>query len=67
MGARSERVFDRMQNAMELITGATGYVGSRLLRQLAGDGRAVRALSRRPESVEPGVGVEAMSGVVFSW
>jgi uncharacterized protein YbjT (DUF2867 family) len=36
---------------MELVTGATGYVGSRLLRRLAGEGRAVRALARRPELV----------------
>jgi len=34
---------------MELVTGATGYVGSRLLRRLAADGRPVRALARRPE------------------
>ena len=37
---------------MELVTGATGYVGSRLLRRLAADGRAVRALARPPERVE---------------
>src|SRR3954451_17534445 len=34
---------------MELVTGATGYVGSRLLRRLVADGRPVRALARRPE------------------
>ena len=34
---------------MELVTGATGYVGSRLLRRLVAEGRAVRALARRPE------------------
>ena len=38
---------------MELVTGATGYVGARLVRRLAGEGRAVRALARRPERVEP--------------
>jgi uncharacterized protein YbjT (DUF2867 family) len=36
---------------MELVTGATGYVGSRLLRRLAAEGRPVRALARRPESL----------------
>jgi uncharacterized protein YbjT (DUF2867 family) len=36
---------------MELVTGATGYVGSRLLRRLAAEGRPVRALARRPESM----------------
>jgi uncharacterized protein YbjT (DUF2867 family) len=34
---------------MELVTGATGYVGSRLLRRLAQEGRPVRVLARRPE------------------
>jgi uncharacterized protein YbjT (DUF2867 family) len=47
---------------MELVTGATGYVGSRLLRRLAGEGRAVRALARRPEAVESHHGVEAVTG-----
>jgi len=36
---------------MELVTGATGYVGSRLIRRLAAEGRPVRALARRPESL----------------
>jgi uncharacterized protein YbjT (DUF2867 family) len=36
---------------MELVTGATGYVGSRLLRRLAAEGRPVRALARRPEQL----------------
>jgi uncharacterized protein YbjT (DUF2867 family) len=34
---------------MELVTGGTGYVGSRLLRRLAQEGRPVRTLARRPE------------------
>jgi uncharacterized protein YbjT (DUF2867 family) len=51
---------------MELVTGATGYVGTRLLRRLAGDGRPVRALARRPERVEPVDGVEAVSGDLVS-
>src|SRR5262245_54206661 len=34
---------------MELVTGSTGYVGSRLLRHIVAAGRPVRALARRPE------------------
>ncbi len=45
---------------MEVVTGATGYVGSRLVRHLAAEGRSVRALARRPESVERLPGVEAV-------
>jgi uncharacterized protein YbjT (DUF2867 family) len=47
---------------MELVTGATGYVGGRLLRRLAQEDRPVRALARRPEAVEPLEGVEAVRG-----
>lgn len=34
---------------MELVTGGTGYIGSRLLRRLVAEGRPVRAFARRPE------------------
>ncbi len=34
---------------MILLTGATGYVGGRLLRRLEAEGRALRCLVRRPE------------------
>jgi uncharacterized protein YbjT (DUF2867 family) len=51
-----------MQQAMELVTGATGYIGSRLVARLAGEGRAVRALARRPDAVEPRDSVEAVPG-----
>jgi uncharacterized protein YbjT (DUF2867 family) len=34
---------------VELVTGGTGYVGSRLLLRLAAEGRPVRALARRPD------------------
>ena len=51
---------------MELVTGATGYVGSRLVRRLAAEGRAVRALARRPEKLEPLHGVEAAQGDLVS-
>jgi uncharacterized protein YbjT (DUF2867 family) len=51
---------------MELVTGATGYIGSRLLRRLAGEGRSVRALARRPERVEKLPGVEPVQGDLLS-
>jgi uncharacterized protein YbjT (DUF2867 family) len=49
-------------DCVELVTGATGYVGGRLLRRLAEEGRPVRALARRPEAVEPLEGVEPVRG-----
>jgi uncharacterized protein YbjT (DUF2867 family) len=44
---------------MELLTGATGYIGGRLLERLLAEGREVRAVSRRPEKLEV-LGVEAV-------
>ena len=37
-----------------LMTGATGYIGGRLLRALEDRGRVVRCLARRPENVAAG-------------
>jgi uncharacterized protein YbjT (DUF2867 family) len=51
---------------MELITGASGYVGGRLLRRLAGEDRLLRALARRPERVEALPGVEAVRADLLS-
>jgi uncharacterized protein YbjT (DUF2867 family) len=47
---------------MELITGATGYVGGRLIRRLAREGRPVRALARDAARLEPLDGVEPAEG-----
>jgi uncharacterized protein YbjT (DUF2867 family) len=38
-----------------LLTGATGYIGGRLLRRLEDAGRPVRCLTRRPEVLEANV------------
>jgi len=51
---------------MDLVTGATGYVGGRLLRRLVEDGRVVRALARRPEALEQLRGVEAAKADLVS-
>ena len=47
---------------MELVTGATGYVGGRLIERLRRGGRPVRALARDPSRVEEAPGVEAVQG-----
>lgn len=54
-----------MSDAPEiLLTGATGYVGGRLLGELARRGRAVRCITRRPEALEGRIpeGVEIVGG-----
>ncbi|MET0510370.1 MAG: NAD(P)H-binding protein [Thermoleophilaceae bacterium] len=51
---------------MELVTGASGYIGGRLLRRLAGEGRPVRALARRPDQVDAPAGVEVAPGDLLS-
>jgi uncharacterized protein YbjT (DUF2867 family) len=49
-----------------LLTGATGYVGGRLLRALEERGARVRCLARRPEFLRPrlGPGTEVVQGDV---
>jgi uncharacterized protein YbjT (DUF2867 family) len=45
-----------------LVTGATGYVGGRLLPVLLARGEQVRCFARRPEAIEPRRGLEIVGG-----
>ena len=49
-----------------MVIGASGYIGSRLLRRLVGEGRTVRAVARRPELLEPLPGIEPIEGDLLS-
>ncbi len=46
----------------ELVTGATGYVGGRLIERLLREGREVRALARNPSRLEAPPEVKAVKG-----
>jgi uncharacterized protein YbjT (DUF2867 family) len=50
---------------VDLIVGATGYVGTLLTKALVDEGRRVRALSRRPRQPDPGGPVEVARGDVL--
>jgi uncharacterized protein YbjT (DUF2867 family) len=50
----------------ELVTGATGYVGGRLIERLLREGRPVRALTRDPERLDAPPEVEAVKGDLVS-
>jgi uncharacterized protein YbjT (DUF2867 family) len=50
----------------ELVTGATGYVGSRLIERLLREGRPVRALARDPSRLEAPSEVKAVKGDLVS-
>lgn len=51
---------------MELVTGATGYVGGRLVERLVEEGRAVRALTRDPNRLPGRAGVQPARGDVLT-
>ncbi|HEX8648049.1 MAG TPA: NAD(P)H-binding protein [Thermoleophilaceae bacterium] len=51
---------------MELVTGATGYVGGRLVERLAREGRPVRATARNPARLDTSAGVETARMDVLS-
>src|SRR6185436_618641 len=49
-----------------LLTGATGYIGGRLLRHFEEAGRAVRCVARQPEKITPGrLTTEVVQGDCF--
>jgi uncharacterized protein YbjT (DUF2867 family) len=50
----------------ELVTGATGYVGGRLIERLLAEGREVRALARNPSRLEAPPEVKAVKGDLVS-
>jgi tryptophan-rich sensory protein/uncharacterized protein YbjT (DUF2867 family) len=50
---------------MILLTGATGYVGSRLLAALLSRGRALRCLARRPDALPEAARATAIQGDVL--
>lgn len=56
-----------MNDSLVLLTGATGYVGGRLLKKLEALGVTTRCLARRPEHLRDrvGPGVEVMAGDVM--
>ena len=45
-----------------LITGATGYIGGRLIEALASDGHRLRCMARRPAYLAAPAGVEVVGG-----
>ena len=51
---------------MELVTGATGYIGGRLLERLLREGRPVRAMARDPARLDPAPAAEVVRADVLS-
>jgi uncharacterized protein YbjT (DUF2867 family) len=56
-----------MSGGLILLTGATGYVGGRLLETLEREGRPLRCLARNPDYLRPrvGPGTQVVPGDVF--
>ena len=53
-----------LQGRRVLLTGASGFIGSRLLRRLEEEGAEIHALSRRPgERTAPRGGTSAISPI----
>jgi uncharacterized protein YbjT (DUF2867 family) len=51
---------------MELVTGATGYVGGRLVQRLVSEGRPVRAMAREPSRLDAVDGMKALQADVVT-
>lgn len=64
---RVESVTDFRESGVVLITGATGYVGGRLLRVLEAEGARIRCLARQPANLKARVGpnTEVVAGDVL--
>ena len=60
------RARDNVDERLILLTGATGYVGGRLLDALQQRGRAIRCIARRPERLQGRLGphTEVVAGDV---
>lgn len=58
---------NNLKNSLVLLTGATGYVGGRLLKKLETLGVTIRCLTRHPERIRDriGPGVEVVAGDVL--
>jgi uncharacterized protein YbjT (DUF2867 family) len=55
-----------MGASVDLVTGATGYIGGRLVERLRREGRPVRAMARHPKRFAPVDGVQAVPGDVVA-
>jgi uncharacterized protein YbjT (DUF2867 family) len=66
VGSRQLAATGYMGALVELVTGATGYIGGRLIARLRDEGRPVRAMARRPERFAAVDGVEAVPGDVVA-
>src|SRR3954469_1528330 len=58
--------FGKAHPLMDLVTGATGYVGGRLIERLRAEGRPIRAMARNPDRLPDRAGVEPVRGDVLS-
>ncbi|MEO6390329.1 MAG: SDR family oxidoreductase [Pyrinomonadaceae bacterium] len=60
----AQKAIESPDSGLILLTGATGYIGGRLLQALEQDGNRVRCLARRPEYLRSRVGesTEIMAG-----